>query len=143
MMTRHMTVPSEAEQLPALMRLLREFWSAGRLPPNEALNFELALEEVFMNVVIHGSRTDHSPHVEVALTLLDDQVTMIVEDDGPPFDPLSLSTPDVKASLEQRPVGGLGVHLVRQMMDELIYQRCGTHNQLRMIKHLDGGSVEN
>ena len=143
MTTRHMTVPSEAKQLPALMQLLREFWSAGRLPPNEALNFELALEEVFMNVVMHGSRADHSPHVEVSMTLLDGCVTMIVEDDGPPFDPLSLSTPDVKASLEQRAVGGLGVHLVRQMMDGVIYERCGPRNRLRMIKHLDGGSVDN
>jgi anti-sigma regulatory factor (Ser/Thr protein kinase) len=60
----------------------------------------------------------------------------MIEDDGPSFDPLSLAAPDVTASLEERRVGGLGVYLVRQMMDAVCYQRVGARNQLSMTKRV-------
>jgi anti-sigma regulatory factor (Ser/Thr protein kinase) len=61
---------------------------------------------------------------------------LTVEDDGPAFDPLSLAVPDVTASLDERPVGGLGVFLVRRMMDSVSYHRVGARNQLRMTKQV-------
>ena len=131
-----MIVPSDAACLPALTRFLQEFWSAARLPPAEALPFELALEEVFMNVVLHGSPRGTAPRVEVSLLLSESELTMTVEDDGPPFDPLVLPPPDLTAGLAERPVGGQGVHLVRQMMDAVSYQHVGARNQLRMTKQI-------
>lgn len=133
---RHTTVPSDAAQLPALSKFLQDFWSQTDLPAAEAAAFHLALEEVFMNVVMHGSTLDRAPRVEVSLSLVDGGVTLMIEDDGPLFNPLSLPEPDIKASLEERPVGGLGVFLVRQLMDSVRYQRRGVHNQLQMTKHL-------
>jgi anti-sigma regulatory factor (Ser/Thr protein kinase) len=135
---RRTSVPSEAAQLPALTQFLQEFWSAAALPPAQALSFELALEEIFMNVVMHGSHPGTVPRVEVSLVLTDGDVTMTLEDDGPEFDPLSLPRPDVEASLGDRPIGGLGVFLVRQMMDAVSYQRVGARNQLRMSKRIEG-----
>lgn len=135
---RQTSVPSDAAQLPVLSRFLQDFWTEFKLPAAEALRFELALEEVFMNVVMHGSDAAQVPRVEVSLALVDSGVTLTVEDDGAPFDPLSLPAPDVAASLEGRPVGGLGVFLVRQVMDSVTYQRRGTMNQLRMTKSLTG-----
>jgi serine/threonine-protein kinase RsbW len=135
---RQTSVPSDAAQLPALSRFLQDFWTEFKLPPAEALKFELALEEVFMNVVMHASDAAKVPRVEVSLTLVDSRVTLTVEDDGSPFDPLSLPAPDVTASLEGRRVGGLGVFLVRQVMDSVNYQRRGTMNRLRMTKSVIG-----
>jgi serine/threonine-protein kinase RsbW len=63
---------------------------------------------------------------------------MTVEDDGPQFDPLLLPPPDLTASLAERRVGGLGVFLVRQMMDAVSYQRVGRRNRLSMTKTLSG-----
>jgi serine/threonine-protein kinase RsbW len=134
-------VPSDAAQLPALSRFLQDFWTEFDLPKAEALTFQLALEEVFMNVVMHGSDAAQVPRVEVSLTLSNGGVTLTLEDDGAPFDPLSLPAPDVTASLEERRVGGLGVFLVRQIMDSVSYQRRGVINQLRMTKTLI--SIEN
>jgi serine/threonine-protein kinase RsbW len=110
-MKRHTAVPSEAAQLPVLTQFLQEFWSAADLPPAETVTFELALEEIFMNVVMHGSPAGRVPRVEVSLALQDGRLTLMIEDDGPSFDPLSLPAPDVTASLEERRVGGLGVYL--------------------------------
>jgi serine/threonine-protein kinase RsbW len=61
---------------------------------------------------------------------------MTVEDDGPQFDPLSLPPPDVTASLAERKVGGLGVFLVRNIMDNVTYARTAGRNQLRISKRL-------
>jgi serine/threonine-protein kinase RsbW len=135
-MKRHATVPSDAAQLSVLTQFLQEFWSAAELPPAETGTFELALEEIFMNVVMHGSPAGGLARVEVSLALCDGCLTLMIEDDGPSFDPLSLAAPDVTASLEERRVGGLGVYLVRQMMDAVSYQRLGGRNQLSMTKRI-------
>jgi anti-sigma regulatory factor (Ser/Thr protein kinase) len=131
---RRTVVPGDATQLPLLTSFLREFWANARLPSAQASNFELALEEVFMNIVMHGSRPAITPRVEVSLALSAGALTMTVEDDGPPFDPLALPLPDVTASLADRRVGGLGVFLVRRVMDHVAYQRCGPCNRLTMSK---------
>jgi serine/threonine-protein kinase RsbW len=132
------SVPSDAAQLPVLTRFLQEFWSAASLPPAQLMSFELALEEIFMNVVMHGSPPGTAPRVEVSLVLADGGVILTLEDNGPEFDPLTLPQPDLQANLGDRPIGGLGVFLVRQIMDAVSYHRIGSRNQLRMSKHIEG-----
>ena len=132
------TVSAEASQLAALNQFLQEFWATAGLAPARMGSFELALEEVFMNVVAHGCHSGLAPRqVEVSLSLGSDAVTMMLEDDGPQFDPLSLRSPDLAASLPDRRVGGLGVYLVRSLMDTVSYARIAGRNQLRMSKRLD------
>src|SRR5215472_16814774 len=109
------SVPADAAQLTALTDFLREFWSAARLASAQRTTFELALEEVFTNIVRHGTQPGKVPSVEVSLVVATDGLTMTIEDDGPRFEPLSLPEPDITADLDERPVGGLGVFLVRQM----------------------------
>lgn len=133
-----LAVPNEAAQLPVLTAFLKEFWSAAALPADGSLPFELALEEVFMNIVMHGTRPDKVPRVQVSLAVATDGLTMTVEDDGPTFDPLSLPAPDITLGLAERPVGGLGVFLVRQTMDAVSYQRVGMRNRLSMTKYHGG-----
>ncbi len=130
-------VRSEAAQLPALAKFLQEFWSAAALPPAQSLAFEIALEEIFMNVVTHGTPAGSHGHVDICLTLEEGSLTLAVEDEGPPFDPLLLPSPDTHTRLEERRVGGLGVYFVRQLMDAVSYARVGPRNQLRMMKHLE------
>jgi serine/threonine-protein kinase RsbW len=134
---RRTSVPGDATQLPVLTQFLQEFWSAASLPPAQAMSFELALEEIFMNVVMHGSVCAAVPRVEVSLLLADGGVTLTVEDNGAQFDPLTLPQPDLEANLADRPVGGLGVFLVRQLMDAVSYHRIGSRNRLCMSKHIE------
>ena len=138
MTTRRTAVPADPAQLSVLTEFLREFGSAAALAPTHVGTFERALEEIFMNIVMYGSQPGIAPRVEVSLDLGTDAVTMTVEDDGPQFDPLSLPPPDVTASLADRRVGGLGVFLVRKIMDTVSYAHIAGRNQLRMSKRLDG-----
>lgn len=136
MIERRTAVRSDAANLPALMSFLQEFWGSAGLPPALAPTFELALEEVFLNVVQHGTPAGTDPQIGVALAIAGAELIMTVEDDGPPFDPLSLPLPDVRGTLAERRAGGLGVFLVRQVMDDVTYRRADSRNQLRMVKHV-------
>lgn len=130
------TVPAQAAQLAVLMQFLRDFWAEERLPPGQALSFELALEEIFVNVVIHGAPPGRVLEVEVTLRLNDRDLSMTLEDDGPHFDPLSRPSPDVTAGLSERAIGGLGIFLVRKLMDTVSYQRVADRNRLMMSKRV-------
>lgn len=116
-------VPAHAAELAGLNQYLGEFWTAAGLPAESQFPFELALEEVFMNVVMHGSTPEHVPTVEVSLTRESDDVVLRIADTGPAFDPLDAPNPDVGAAIEDRPIGGLGIYLLREMMDEFTYAR--------------------
>jgi anti-anti-sigma factor len=133
---RRMHVPGNAAELPALTQFLQDFWAAAALPAAQALPFELALEEVFMNVVMHGSTPGNVRAVELSLALIGQQVTMTLADDGPEFDPLTLPAPDVSLGLEERRVGGNGVFLIRQMMDAVHYRRTDAGNELTLTKEV-------
>jgi serine/threonine-protein kinase RsbW len=132
------SVPADGAELPELNRYLHTFWSAAGLPPAAVFPFELALEEVFVNVVTHGTPAGGPvPQVDVALEHSGDFVILTVEDDGLPFDPLSVPDPDVEAPIEARAVGGLGIFLVRELMDDVSYSRAGGRNHLRMSKRIE------
>ena len=130
-----MRTTAAVKELPALVEFLQRVWRDWALPAAAAFPFELALDEVFMNVVMHGTTPDGSPReVSVLLRHAGSAVTMVMEDDGPAFDPLTLDAPDIDAPIEERELGGLGVFLVRELMDEVSYAYTGTHNQLTMRK---------
>ena len=137
MKTAHWQLPGDAEQLPAAIAFLQGFWEEAELPAALGFTFELALEEVFLNVALHGANGITVPSVALELIASDTEVVLIVADDARPFDPLTLATPDTSAALEDRNIGGLGVHLVRQMMDTVSYTFEAGHNRLRMTIDLN------
>jgi serine/threonine-protein kinase RsbW len=129
-------LPGEAGQLPTALAFLQGFWEEAGLPAGLGFTFELALEEVFLNVALHGAAEGPVPTVGLEISADDTDVTLVVVDDARAFDPLTLAAPDTTAALEDRAIGGLGVHLVRQMMDTVTYTHEAGHNRLRMTKHL-------
>ena len=106
----------------------REKWSPGLV-----FRVQLAIEEVVLNVMDYGY--DEGVHeFELILTSEADTLTIEVVDDGRPFDPLNdVPTPDLEATVEERKVGGLGIHLVRTMMDQVNYRREQGRNYLTLI----------
>jgi len=95
-------------------------------------DLNLVLEELFTNSVRHGGCAGMENAVLVRLQLLDHAVLVEFADRGTPFDPLTAPVPNIEATLEERGVGGLGVHLVRQIMRDLEYRRADGWNRLTM-----------
>jgi len=101
---------------------------------------DLVLDELVSNVIRHGLKDNGEHFIEVNLHCDRRDLTLEVEDDGVPFNPLDAPIPDITLPIEERRVGGLGIHLVRQFMDTLAYERRGERNYLLMKKSL---GVEN
>ena len=112
----------------------REAW-----PESLTFKVNLVLEELGINILTHGGKDmERRPEIEIVLTSEDHALTIEVLDDGHPFDPLQDSpNPDLAATIEDRPVGGLGIHLVRSLMDDLHYQRDAGRNRLTLVARRD------
>jgi serine/threonine-protein kinase RsbW len=110
--------------------VLRELWVRCALPENSEAPVTLCLEEVLSNVIRHGCPAGQHCDIEVRYTILEDGIEVEVSDNARAFDPLSLPPPDLNAPLEQRKAGGLGVFLVRKLMDEVHYEHRDGRNHL-------------
>lgn len=118
--------------------LLERIAAAGRRAgtPESAIDeLCLCLDELLTNVVMH-SGLGQSARISVAYALGPDRVAAEILDSGPEFDPLSLPTPDTDAPLEDRSPGGLGIHFLRTLMDEVRYERVDSRNRLRFAKRI-------
>ena len=131
------TVDADAAALPPLQSFLGDFWTSEHLPDSARFPFELALEVIFINVVMHGSHGRHDVWAEVTLRHENHLAEMVLRDNGNLFDPLAAPPPDLDAAMEDRPVGGLGIHLIRTLMDEVTYQSLEGCNVLTLRKRLD------
>lgn len=120
------------EQLELIPTAVEEFAERDNWPPGLVFKLNLVLEELGVNIVNYSGATGE---IEISLVADDERVTVEISDNGRPFNPLDdLDTPDITAPLGDRPIGGLGVHLVRSMMDEMWYSREDGKNKLAMTK---------
>lgn len=131
-----MVIANEISQVAGLNRLLSEFWKLRRLPEDLEFDVALCIEEVVTNVIRHGYRDAGAYPIAVTIAVNDGWLEVEVEDEGVAFNPLDHPEPDLNAPIEKRPIGGLGIHIVRKLMDGLEYLRQGGVNRLRMKKKL-------
>ena len=129
-----LTVPTRVEELEGLAASVEDFAREQEWPNDLTFQVNLVLEELWLNVVNHGH--DNGDHlVEIEMTSEAESLTIEITDDGKPFNPLeNAPVPDVTAALGDRSIGGLGVHLVRTMMDDMRYSREGGKNHLILVK---------
>ena len=123
-------VAAGQDGLRAAVSALDRFETAHALDPEAAWPVHVALDEVLSNVVRHGTAGRQNPVIEVTFALVAGSLEVTVVDDGPEWDPLALPPPDTAAPLEARRPGGLGVHLVRNLMDRVAYTRERDRNRL-------------
>ncbi len=120
------------EQLELIPAAVEEFAERDNWPPDLVFKLNLVLEELGVNIVNYSGATGD---IEISLVSDSERVTVEIADDGRPFNPLEdLDSPDISAPLGERPIGGLGVHIVRTMMDEMRYSREDGKNKLAMTK---------
>ena len=118
------------------------FAEANAVPAGVRRSLNVALDELLHNTIVHGfagRQGGGGGAVTIAVELLPDRLMVTLTDDGQPFNPLVTAAPDTARSVEERPVGGLGIHLVRQLMDEVDYHRRGGRNVVVLVKRLIGG----
>lgn len=100
------------------------------LNAKQVFEMHLALEEIFTNIISHGFKDDAAHDIRFAIKKDRDALVIRVEDDGVPFNPVKAGKPDTRCPLEERKVGGLGVHLVRRFAQDMNYVRKKRKNVL-------------
>ncbi len=130
---------SDLSELGKLAQIVAEFGQRHHLSSHALFHTNLALEEILTNVISYAYDDSKEHQVIVCLRVEQGELTVEVEDDGRPFNPLEAPEPDIQKPLEERPLGGLGIHLVRNLMDRLEYRRQDGRNRLIMMKKVIGG----
>jgi serine/threonine-protein kinase RsbW len=128
--TLSLTIRNEFPQLELLVASVNQFAEEQEIAPDQAYKLNLALEEMVSNIIKYGYDDSGVHDIHVAVTIDNDRIHLRLEDDGHEFNPLSLPAPDTQKPLAQREVGGLGIHLVRNMCDEVRYSRMEERNIL-------------
>ena len=119
-------------ELQCLVAEIARFCREHSLGEEAEFELNLVLEELFTNSIRHGGCAGMENAVHVRLQLHNNGVHVEYSDRGMAFDPLSAPPPDLETRLEERPVGGLGIHLLRQIMREVAYRREGGWNRIAM-----------
>lgn len=133
---RHLILHNDIQQIPQLAEFVETIADEKHLSQNLAMNLNLALEEAVTNVILYAYPDGADGLVDVEAILKPHSLEFIITDSGVPFDPTTVPDVDITLPADERPIGGLGIYLVRQMMDELHYQRIGDKNVLSMTKKI-------
>ena len=131
-----LTLANDLAEIPRLADFVDELCARLSATQKDVLALQLSLEEVVTNVIDHGY-TDGQPHTfTVTFSVSSHRITIVIDDDAPAYDPLARPDVDTSLPLEDRPIGGLGVHLVKKLMTSARYERRDGHNRLTLERTL-------
>ena len=132
-----MSVGANPDGVRRLNAAFAEFAQTYAVPDAIRRSLSIALDELLANELSHGMMGKGSVMLTLDARLDEDRVTVTLIDNGPAFDPFEQAEPDTTLSVEDRPIGGLGIHLVRKMIDEVSYERRDEKNVVVLVKQLN------
>lgn len=132
-----LNVPGERGQLGDLVAALEGVLAREGIHPGVAHDVQLVAEEVVCNALDYGRIEGREHEISVAIAIAGNLIALEFRDDCVAFDPLSREAPDLDADISDRPIGGLGVHLIKELAEEVSYQRIEPHNILRVVLRRD------
>ena len=138
---RSITLPNDIATISQLSEFVETVCEEKGLDMALTMNLNLALEEAVVNVMSYAY-PDSQGDVKVDIMIDDQKVVSILTDSGIPFDPTTKDDVDTTLSADERPIGGLGIFLVRQIMDSINYERVGKQNVLTLIKKFNTEPAE-
>lgn len=129
------SIANDREAIPEIVSAVTALIEENGLAPDIAYALELAIDELVTNAISYGYPDGGPGTVAVEVGIESDRVVLVVRDDGIAFDPLAQAPePTLEGNVEDRPIGGLGLHLVEAMMDDVAYERRDGENRLTCIK---------
>jgi serine/threonine-protein kinase RsbW len=128
------TFPARRDALPQVDAFLGEICTEAGLGRETCLRLTLLVEELFTNTVVHGHGADSEAPIRLECEVAPGRLALTYEDTGPAHDPFAqVVAPEADATVEDRPVGGLGVLLVRAMAQQVEYRRAGDRNRISLV----------
>ena len=137
MITRKLVLPNDIATIPQLNEFIDTVAEEVGLDMSLTMSLNLALEEAVVNVMDYAYPDGQKGDVDIEVTADQQWLTFVISDTGIAFDPTAKEDVDTTLSAEERPIGGLGIFLVRQLMDVIDYKREGNKNVLTLRKKRD------
>jgi serine/threonine-protein kinase RsbW len=135
-----LAINNSIAEMQKVVDFVDQFGATHDIPASVTNDVNLCLDELLNNTISYGY-DDRQPHsIVVNLLLAGGLLAAEVQDDGKPFDLRKITPAARGGSLQSRKVGGLGVHFVKALMDDVAYMRAGRHNVVRITKKLQGGT---
>lgn len=125
---------NDFSELPATAVKVAEFLESQGAPPDVVFAADLAIEELVTNIIKYGYDDTASHEILVHLSLPEGNLVIRIEDDGHEFDPFDRPAPDIHAPIEEREIGGLGIHFVKNLLDTCEYRRANDRNIVTLTK---------
>jgi len=135
-----LTIKNRYEDMGIVDERFSEFADVNDLPDPVRQSVSIVLDEMLNNIISYAYQGEKEKEIDIQVELAGNRLVITLKDGGVPFNPFSRETPDTSESLEEREIGGLGIHLVRSMMDEYNYQRQISKNVVTLVKLLEDES---
>lgn len=133
---KHFDIENRVEELTSLAEKIDKMAEDWELSQALAMNINLVIEEAVSNIIFYAFDDNNKHEIGISLTLNDKKLTIKITDGGKPFNPLLQQQPDINLPAEERPVGGLGIFLMSQIMDEIKHTRQKNQNILTLKKSI-------
>lgn len=129
-----LTIPSSTRHLREVRQFVEERAAAVELDDEATEQLKLAVDEACTNIIEHAYQYDDQHEIDLAIIEEADRLVVRIRDKGEPFNPSTYSKPNIFELTRQRKGGGLGVHLMRKLTDQVDYERRGRTNEVRLTK---------
>ena len=133
-------VKNQLFEIQRLSALVEAFAREHQMPGSSAFQINLVLDELVTNVISYGYRDGAEHLIDLRMKLSGEELTIVMEDDGLPFNPLEQAAPQLDKPIAEKEVGGLGIFLVRKLMESVEYRREADKNILVMKKKISFAS---
>jgi len=137
----YIELANRLDELPTVVSALQQFSAREGLDEAVVQAAELAMDELLTNIVSYGYRDSREHIIRIEFTIEQKALNLVVSDDGVAFNPFDVEAPDRTSPLEDRKVGGVGIFLVTEFMDEHSYRRCEGRNVVTLRKSLERGQA--
>lgn len=134
--TYRLKLANELGELERIKSALDKLCDDFSIRPKTALEINLALEEAYTNIVNYAFNDEEKHSIELVIAANSHQLVMTLVDDGIAYDPTQNKEPQIDLPVQDRPIGGLGVFLIRKLMDDIDYRREAGRNYLTLTKKL-------
>ena len=131
-------IPSSTRYLEDVRRFVADHAARSGLPEGTVEEFKIAVDEACTNVIKHAYKGDEARQVDVAVIVEPDRFTVRIRDEGEAFNQASYEEPNLVEAVHRRRAGGLGVHIIRRLMDRVEYRTRGRVNEVQLTKYRSG-----
>lgn len=132
-----LTLTNQLSEIDRINDCFNEFAETAEIPMPVSLKTNMVFDELLNNIISYAYQDQHVHEIGIQVNLVNSRLIIEIEDDGIPFNPFMRDDPNTQAGLDEREIGGLGIHLVKNVMDEVSYKRKLNRNRVTLIKQLD------